>query len=64
MDSLAAISKMYPNYGLGASDLVVRFTNNVLVRIDFWYKEVNPKKNPARKGSRYARSCARSLYLP
>ena len=24
--------------------LVVRFTNNVRVRIDFWYKEVNPKK--------------------
>ena len=24
--------------------LVVRFTNNVVVRIDFWYKEVNPKK--------------------
>jgi hypothetical protein len=23
---------------------VVRFTNNVRVRIDFWYKEVNPQK--------------------
>ena len=23
---------------------MVRFTNNVVVRIDFWYKEVNAKK--------------------
>ena len=43
---------------------MVRFTNNVVVRADFWYKEVNPRKIPARKGSRYARSNARSLYLP
>ncbi len=42
---------------------MVRFTNNVVVRIDFRYKEVN-FKNPARKGSRYARSIAYSLYLP
>ena len=42
---------------------MVRFTNNVVVRIGFWYKEVNPEKNPARKGSRYARASPRSLYL-
>src|ERR1700724_1104786 len=41
--------------------LVVRFTNNVVVSLDLWYKEVNPPKNSARKGSRYARSAARSL---
>jgi hypothetical protein len=40
---------------------VVRFTNNVVVSLDLWYKEVNPRKNPARKGSRYARSAANSL---
>jgi hypothetical protein len=32
-----------------------------VVRIDSWNKEVNPRKSPARKGSRYARSSARSL---
>ena len=44
--------------------LVVRFTNNVAVRPDFCYREVKPQKSPARKGSRYARSHARSMYLP
>ena len=28
---------------------MVRFTNNVVVRIDSWYKEVNPRKSPAGK---------------
>ena len=28
---------------------MVRFTNNVLVRIDFWYKEVNPQNMPGKE---------------
>jgi transposase len=41
--------------------LVVRFTINVVVRTDLWYKEVNVEKIPARKGFHYARTTSRFL---